>query len=296
VNDYWLSLMLGIVEGVTEFIPVSSTAHLRITEALLHVSLADDYWKMYSIVIQLGAVLCLPIYFRHRIAGFLRTFPGGVRGDRTVLTHPLALVLAAFVVTAVPGFLLAKLIGKQLEDLVVMGSALVLGGVVMWIVDARNARAEAAGPAHATVVRTWSMDDMTLGQAAWIGACQLVSAVFPGTSRSMSTIAGAQLAGISRAAALEFSFFLSLPTMAAATGYDLLKVLLGAGAEPVGLARIDAHGWIVLGIGFGVSFAVAYLSVAWLMSWVRRHGFVSFAIYRLAVGGLLLLWLARLGS
>jgi len=116
------------------------------------------------------------------------------------------------------------------------------------------------------------MEDMSLGQAIWIGACQILSAVFPGTSRSMSTIAGGQLAGMSRAAALEFSFFLSIPTMVAATGYDLLKSLMGKTANPIGVPNIDAHGWVVLAIGFVVSFVVAYGSVAWLMSWVRRRG------------------------
>src|SRR6266850_1628212 len=120
MNDYLLSVLLGIVEGLTEFLPVSSTAHLRITEALLHLQLSDPYWKMYSIVIQLGAILTLPIYFRARIAKFLSTFPKGERGDRTVLTHPLSLVMIAFVVTAVPAFLLKKKISLNLEDLHVM--------------------------------------------------------------------------------------------------------------------------------------------------------------------------------
>src|SRR5215469_15016642 len=101
-DDYVLSVILGIVEGLTEFIPVSSTAHLRLFEALLHIDLSSGYWKMYSIVIQLGAILTLPIYFRERIAKFLSTFPKGERGDRTIWTHPLSLVLVAFVVTAIP--------------------------------------------------------------------------------------------------------------------------------------------------------------------------------------------------
>ena len=121
MNDYLLSLVLGVVEGVTEFLPVSSTAHLRIAESLLHVSLSDGYWKMYSIVIQLGAILCLPVYFRERIAKFLSTFPSGERGDRNVLTHPLGLTMVAFVVTAIPSYLLTKVIGKNLESLYVMG-------------------------------------------------------------------------------------------------------------------------------------------------------------------------------
>src|SRR3974390_5828 len=131
MNSYVLSLLLGIVEGLTEFIPVSSTAHLRITEALLHVSLSDGYWKMYSIVIQLGAILCLPVYFRERILKFLSTFPNGERGDKTILTHPLSLTAVAFVVTAIPAFLLTKVIGKNLGNLNVIGLSLLIGGTVL---------------------------------------------------------------------------------------------------------------------------------------------------------------------
>src|SRR6202521_736385 len=145
MHDYLLSLILGIVEGLTEFLPVSSTAHLRICEALLHISLSDGYWKMYTIVIQLGAILCLPVYFRERIAQLLSTFPRGERGDRTPLTHPLGLTMVAFVVTAIPAFLLTKIIGKHLENLHIIGWSLLIGGVVMWIVDALNAKSEAAG-------------------------------------------------------------------------------------------------------------------------------------------------------
>jgi len=295
LNDYLLSLLLGIVEGLTEFLPVSSTAHLRISEALLHISLSDGYWKMYTIVIQLGAILCLPVYFRERIARFLSTFPHGERGDRTLLTHPLGLTIAAFVVTAIPAFLFTKIIGKHLESLTIMGTALLVGGVVMWLVDAMNAKSEAAGPgASQSRIHTWKMEDMSLGQAIWIGACQIFSAVFPGTSRSMSTIAAGQIAGMSRASALEFSFFLSIPTMVVATLYDLLKSLRGKGVNPIGVSQIDTHGWIVLAIGFGVSFIVAYASVAWFMGYVRKHGFVPFAVYRIIVGALVLAFAARL--
>jgi undecaprenyl-diphosphatase len=297
LNDYLLSLVLGIVEGLTEFLPVSSTAHLRLSEALLHISLSDGYWKMYSIVIQLGAILCLPVYFRHRIASFLSTFPRGERGDRTPLTHPLGLVAAAFVVTAIPSFLLTKVIGKHLENLYIIGWSLLIGGIVMWIVDAMNAKSEDAGPSAAgSRIHTWKMEDMSLGQALWIGFCQIFSAVFPGTSRSMSTIAGGQVAGMSRASALEFSFFLSIPTMVVATGYTLLKSVMGKGENPIGVSQIDAHGWIVLAIGFAVSFLVAYASVAWFMAYVRKHGFAPFAIYRIIVGTLVLVFAARLAG
>ena len=297
MNDYLLSLILGIVEGLTEFLPVSSTAHLRICEALLHISLSDGYWKMYTIVIQLGAILCLPFYFRERIAKLLSTFPRGERGDRTALTHPLGLTVVAFVVTAIPAFLLTKVIGKHLESLTIMGTALLLGGIVMWIVDAMNSSSEVAGPsAGGGRIHTWKMESMSLAQAVWIGACQILSAVFPGTSRSMSTIAAGQLAGMSRASALEFSFFLSIPTMVVATCYDLLKSLRGQGANPIGVSQIDAHGWIVLAIGFVVSFIVAYASVAWFMGYVRKRGFAPFAVYRIIVGGLVLAFASRLAG
>jgi undecaprenyl-diphosphatase len=248
---------------------------------------------MYTIVIQLGAILCLPIYFRARIAKFLSTFPHGEKGDRTALTHPLGLTIIAFVVTAIPAFLLTKVIGKHLESLTIMGTSLLVGGIVMWIVDARNSAAEKQGPAGNSRIHTWSMEMMSLGQAVWIGACQILSAVFPGTSRSMSTIAAGQLAGMSRASALEFSFFLSIPTMVVATCYDLLKSLRGKGANPIGVSQIDVHGWVVLAIGFVVSFLVAYAAVTWFMAWVRRRGFAPFAVYRIVVGALVLVFLAH---
>ena len=295
MNDYLLSLILGIVEGLTEFLPVSSTAHLRLSELLLHISLSDGYWKMYSIVIQLGAILCLPVYFWGRIQRFLSTFPGGESGRRTALTHPLGLTTIAFVVTAIPSFLLTKVIGKHLENILIIGWSLLIGGIVMWVVDALNAKSEAAGPgAPESRIHTWKMEDMSLMQAIWIGFCQIFSAVFPGTSRSMSTIVAGQLAGMSRAAALEFSFFISMPTMAAATIYTLLKSLRGKGENPIGVSQIDAHGWIVLAIGFVVSFMVAYGSVAWFMAYVRKHGFTWFAVYRIVVGALVIAFAARL--
>jgi undecaprenyl-diphosphatase len=286
MNDFILSIFLGIVEGLTEFLPVSSTAHLRIAEALLHVDLHDGFWKMYTIVIQLGAILALPVYFRHRIVQFMRTFPAGERGDRTIFTHPLSLILFAFIVTAIPAWALTKQIGKNLESLWVMAFALLIGGIVMWIVDAIFTRP-----------RVTHMEEMSLPQAIWIGAAQILSAVFPGTSRSMSTIAAGQVAGMSRPAALEFSFFLSMPTMIVATGYDFLKTVRPHGHEGVAqdLAPLamNGHQWIVLAIGFVVSFIVALGVVAWFMHWVRQRGFAPFAIYRIILGAVILTLLWR---
>ena len=288
MNTYILAFILGVVEGLTEFLPVSSTAHLRISEALLGIDLGNGYWKMFSIVIQLGAILCLPIYFRRRIADFFSTFPNGKRGDRTVLTHPVSLTLIAFVCTAGPAFLLTKVIGKHLESLTIMGWSLVIGGIVMWVVDFLYDR-------KVIGLRTDDMDQMSLGQAVWIGLCQITSAVFPGTSRSMSTIAAGQLAGMSRSAALEFSFFLSIPTMVVATCYEAFKTMLPHhGVAPIGAGPANPEQWITLAIGFIVSFIVAYVVVAWFMRWVRQHGFVPFAVWRLLVGAGVLLWMTRM--
>lgn len=289
MNDYTLSFVLGIIEGLTEFLPVSSTAHLRLSEVVLGIHLDDPFWKMYTIVIQLGAILCLPIYFRSRIAKFLSTFPRGERGDRTWLSHPLTLVLVAFVVTAGPSWLLHKKIGANLESLLVMGWSLLIGGIVMWVVDARYGNPPAGG--H---FKTEHMEDMSVLQAIWIGFCQIASAVFPGTSRSMSTIAAGQLVGTSRASALEFSFFLSMPTMAAATLYELYKTLKAhAGETALGRMPVNSQEWITLIIGFVVSFVVAWGVVAWFMHWVRRRGFAPFALYRIVVGATVLIWVLK---
>ncbi len=296
MNVYLLSILLGIIEGMTEFLPVSSTAHLRLAEAFLGVDLQNGYWKMYTIVIQLGAILCLPLYFRSRIAEFVSTFPQGRDGKHSVANHPLTLTAAAFLCTAVPAFLLTKLIGKNLESVRVMAAALVIGGVVMWVVDALYCPPPDSprGRAGTGRFRTEDVNEMSLGQAVWIGACQTLSAVFPGTSRSMATIAAGQIAGMSRPSALEFSFFLSIPTMLAATGYDLFKSFRHRpGAEPIGVAPANAQEWLVLAIGFVLSFVVAYLVVAWFMQWVRKRGFTPFAVYRIALGILVFAWLAR---
>jgi undecaprenyl-diphosphatase len=283
MQEYLLSVFLGVVEGLTEFLPVSSTAHLRICEALLHIDLHDGFWKMYTIVIQLGAIMALPVYFWHRILQFVRTFPKGERGDRTIFTHPLSLTLIAFVVTAVPAWALTKQIGKNLENLWVMALALLIGGIVMWIVDVVFTRP-----------RTMQMNEMTLPQAVWIGAAQILSAIFPGTSRSMSTIAAGQVAGLSRPAALEFSFFLSMPTMVVATGFDFLKTVMPHHHEAdIAPLTMNSHAWVVLAIGFIVSFIVALGVVAWFMNWVRARGFVPFAIYRIVLGIALLTLLMR---
>lgn len=262
------AVVLGIVEGLTEFLPVSSTAHIRIAQSLLDQDIGSEYWKMFAIVIQLGAILAVVVYFWKRLSRFIASYPRGVRGDRKWWNHPLALVMISFAVTAGPCFLIDKKIGEHLENFRMMAAALIVGGVLMWIVDRRFSR-------HAAIEH---MEDMKLQQAIVIGLAQILAAAFPGTSRSMATIAGGQVMGLTRSAALEFSFFLSIPVMCAATGFKLFKFMLDSPTS------MTPQQWTVLSIGFGVSFAVALAVIAWFMQWVRRHGFLPFAVYRIVAG------------
>ena len=289
MNPYIQSILLGIVEGLTEFLPVSSTAHLRIAEALMKIPLDDAYWSMYTIVIQLGAILALLLLFLGRIVEFFRTFPKGENGTRTWQNHPISLTFIAFAITSAPSLLLHKLSEENLKHLDRIAIALLLGGILMWIIDSWSNRHEP---------NTLDVEDMSLGQAIWIGLCQSLSAIFPGTSRSMSTIAAGQMVGLDRPAALEFSFLLSIPTMMAATCWDLLKEIhpskaaLAAGTAAAHVT-MNSERWIVLLIGLVVSFIVALGVVEWFLMWVRKHGFTMFAIYRIILGVALLIWGAK---
>jgi undecaprenyl-diphosphatase len=250
LNEYFQSVLLGIVEGLTEFLPVSSTAHLRITEALMKIPLDNPYWKMYTIVI------------------------------RTWLNHPISLTAIAFICTSVPALLLHKWSEKNLGSLQAIALALLIGGIVMWAVDVWASHREAS---------THDVEQMSLPQAIWIGLCQTLSAVFPGTSRSMSTIAAGQLVSLDRPAALEFSFLVSIPTMIAATAWDLVKEIHPTHGEAAHVV-MTADNWVVLLIGFVVSFIVALGVVEWFLFWVRKHGFTMFAVYRILLGIALLLF------
>ncbi len=266
------AILLGVVEGLTEFLPVSSTAHLRIAQELIGQDLESGYWKMFAVVIQFGAILAVVAYFWKRILGFLRSHPLLAGASKATgssdaeskgslsnrwWTHPVSLVLISFVVTAVPCFIIDNKIGDNLESPKIMGWALLVGGVVMLVIDR----------VFENRATTKSLDKMSLGQAIFIGFTQIFSAAFPGTSRSMATIAGGQVMGLDRATALEFSFFLSIPVMMAASSFKLLQFIR---KSPEGL---DSHQMVVLAIGFVVSFLVAWVVIAWFMGWVRRRGF-----------------------
>jgi undecaprenyl-diphosphatase len=273
MSEYVLAAILGVVEGITEFLPISSTAHLRIAQHFLGISLDDEFWKLFAIFIQLGAILAVAVLLRARLSSFFRDAlsPDFYRqGLAKIAAHPIFLIVVAFLATAIPAFLFKKVIGDNLESITVMAAAMAVGGVLMIVIDA-----------YASNGRTDSLEGMRWPQALAIGICQVFSAIFPGTSRSMSTIAGGELVGLNRATAVEFSFLVSIPIMIVATLYDLLKYLKAA---PAGL---DAHQTGLLAVGFLLSFVVGYAVVAWFLGYVRRRGFFLFGLYRIALGALL---------
>jgi len=241
-------------------------------------------------VIQLGAIFALTLLFLGRIVEFMRTFPKGENGDRTWYNHPISLTFIAFACTSGPALLLHKWSDQHLGSLTVMAVALLVGGIVMWGIDYW---AEGRDP------EVTEIEQMTIFQAIWIGLCQSLSAIFPGTSRSMSTIAAGQLVSLDRPTALAFSFLLSIPTMFAATCWDLLKEIRPSKAAlAAGLAEphvvMNTERWIVLAIGLAVSFIVALGVVEWFLQWVRKHGFALFALYRILLGIALLIWGAKI--
>lgn len=328
MNDFLLAAIIGLVEGLTEFLPVSSTAHIQLTQWIIRgqAGLNDPFWKLFAVAIQLPAVLAVVIYFWARILQFVRSYFSSMSiAER--LRHPVSLVLIATVVTGIPAKLLKHVIKDHLASVWIIGGALILGGIVMGIVDtiygrreralltdAQAARAadqpvdartpfdtvaetatESAPPLAVPIVT--KLEQMTILQAVWIGAVQILSAVFPGTSRSMSTIAAGQIANLTRAVALEFSFFLSIPIMAAAFVFDMKDSLTKPTPEkpnPEYIGRaLTSHDHLVLMTGSIVSFIVALAVIAWFMTWVRKRGFMPFAVYRVIIGIIVLSMAAR---
>ncbi|MBV8878230.1 MAG: undecaprenyl-diphosphate phosphatase [Gammaproteobacteria bacterium] len=255
MTDTLNTVILGIVEGITEFLPISSTGHLLIAERWL-----GERSELFNVAIQAGAILAIVLIYRRRLWALV------TRLDDPANRDYLAKLLVAFLITATGGFIATRLGWKLPESLLPIALATLIGGVLILIIEAY-----VAGRPQTSVV-TWNV-------AVWVGACQILAAVFPGTSRSASTIFAAMLAGLTlRPAATEFAFLVGIPTMFAATGYELLKTRGQAGSED----------WNALLLGFVVSLIVAFIAVKWLLRYVQSHRFTVFAWYRIALGSALL--------
>lgn len=253
------AIILGIVEGVTEFLPISSTGHLILTSKLLGIA-DSDFLKSFEIAIQLGAILAVVVLYWRRFLpkrSMETTAFGGV-------PPTAAKVLVAFLPTAIIGFLLYKILKTYLlGNAILVVWVLFLGGVALIVFELWHVR------------RTHQAQPLTYRNSFLTGLAQAL-AIIPGISRSGATIVAGLLLGISREAIVEFSFLLAVPTMAAATAYDLYK---SAGSFSLG----EFH---ILAIGFIVSFFVAMASIKWLLYFIKNHSFISFGVYRIVVAGL----------
>ena len=277
MSDSIAALLLGIIEGITEFLPVSSTGHLLIAEHWLGARS-----ELFNIAIQAGAILAVVAIYRRRLWDLLLGFlghrspashdPAGIAlGPAQARSYALKLLLS-FAVTAVGGLLVKKL-GWELPDSVrPIAWALVVGAI--WMLVAEQLAALRARREGERTAISWTT-------AVLVGVAQVVAGVFPGTSRSAATIFVALLAGTtSRAAATEFAFLVGIPTMFAATGYELLS-MLKRGA-------IGSEDWTALAIAFVASTITAFIAVKWLLRYIQSHRFTAFALYRFALGAALL--------
>jgi undecaprenyl-diphosphatase len=261
VNDWLAALLLGVIEGLTEFLPISSTGHLLIAQEWL-----GRRSDLFNVAIQSGAIVAVCAVYRERIGGLLHGWQQAAE-RRYVLQ-----IASAFLITAVLG-LAAKLAGAELPETVApIAIALILGGLAIFAVEAWAQRQTARA-------------DVTWAVVVAVGVAQVVAGVFPGTSRSAAAIFAAMLAGLTlRPRAAEFAFLVGIPTMFAATGYELLKVLASPGATA-------AEPWGQLLLAFGVSALTGFAAVKWLLGYIAHHSFVPFGYYRIALGGALLLLL-----
>lgn len=244
--DIFHAIILGIIEGVTEFLPVSSTGHMIIASHLMRIP-STEFLKTFEIAIQLGAILAVAgLYWRT----FLLDWEIGLK------------VFTAFIPTAVIGFILYKLVKYYLMgNAWVVVAALFFGGVVIILFEKFYKSKE---------VEIKQMSQITYPQAMLIGLCQSV-AVVPGVSRSAATILGGLVLGVSRKTIVEFSFLLAVPTMLAATILDIMKTE----------ANLNSREWGVLAIGFVIAFIVAWASVKYFLSYIQKHDFTAFGIYRI---------------
>ena len=262
------AILFGIVEGITEWLPVSSTGHLILLDEFIRLKVSAEFYEMFEVVIQLGAILAVIVLFFHKLWPFSAKKSAAEKKDTWNLWFK---VIVAVIPSAVLGLLLDDWMDANLYNYVVVAIALVFYGVAFMLVEKRNAGKNFA------VNSVYEIDYKT---ALLIGAFQVLSLI-PGTSRSGSTILGAILLGVARPAGAEFSFFLAIPTMLGASALKLLKYLL-EGLLPT------ANEIAVLIVGCIVSFLVSLLVIKVLMDYVRRHSFSVFGVYRIVLGAAVL--------
>lgn len=264
------TVLLGIVEGITEWLPISSTGHLILLNNFVTLNVSDAFWEMFEVVIQLGAILAVVVLFWKRLWPFGSKKTSYQKRDTWSMWFK---IIVAVIPSAVVGFLLDDWFNAHFYNYITVAIALIVYGVIFILIEKRN---------KDKVAKINSISEITYKDALFIGAFQILS-IIPGTSRSGSTIIGAMLLGLSRPVAAEFSFFLAIPTM---VGASLLKIVKFAGAgEAVNMQEI-----IILLLGCVVAFVVSLLTIRFLMDFVRRHTFSAFGVYRIILGAAVVLY------
>lgn len=282
MNDYIIAVILGIVEGLTEFLPVSSTGHLIIVNSFLGFENDADFAfaNRFNFIIQLGAIFSVVIYFWNRLQPFAKS-----DSEKSKIFSIWKRAMVGFIPAAILGYLLNDFMDEHLLNIQVVAAMLFIGGVALIILERRKSK-------EATFTET---DKLPYRTALWIGLFQCLAMV-PGTSRSAATIIGAMLLGSSRTLAAEFSFFLALPTMVAASGYSIFKPYIKGfinslkGKEEVAqtLAPLTTHQMIVTAIGFVVSFFVAWGVISIFMKFIQSRDFGVFGWYRVVLSVILI--------
>lgn len=264
------AILFGIVEGITEWLPISSTGHMILLDELVKLRVSAEFYEMFQVVIQLGAILAVILLFFHKLNPFSPKKDVAARNQTWQLWFK---VVVAVLPSAVIGLLLDDWMDAHFYNYIVVAITLVAYGVAFLYLE--------RGEKTAQISNVYDIDYRT---AVLIGAFQCL-ALIPGTSRSGSTILGAIILGVARPAGAEFSFFLAIPTMLGASALKLMKFMLsGVGATSTEIA--------LLAIGCVVSLVVSLLVIRGLMEYVRKHSFASFGIYRIVLGGIILLWFA----
>lgn len=271
------AVLFGIVEGVTEWLPISSTGHLILLNEFITLNVSDEFRSMFDVVIQLGAILAVIVLFFHKLNPFS---PRKTEGEKKQTWQLWFKVIAAIIPSGIVGVLFDDWMEAHFHNATVVSIALIIYGVAFILVERRNAR-RVGGK---TVEDVYAIDYKT---ALLIGCFQCLSLI-PGTSRSGSTILGAILIGVGRSAGAEFSFFMAIPTMLGASAIKGLKFLLS------GVAATGTEIGVLI-VGCVVSFVVSLLVIRGLMEYVRRHSFSAFGVYRIILGVVVLVYFALAG-
>ena len=273
--EIFKAIILGIIEGITEWLPVSSTGHMILVDEFLKLDASEGFKELFFVVIQLGAILSVPVLFFNKLNPFGKT--KGEEEKKKVLSL-WGKVLIGVAPAGVIGVLLDDWFDEHFYNYVIVALALIIYGIVFIVIEKMR---KAKNDDSFTVNDVY---DLTYKDAVKIGLFQVLSLI-PGTSRSGSTIIGGMLSGVSRSASAEFSFFMAIPVMLGASALKILKFLLA------GLAMTSLEIWILIA-GIVVSFAVSLTSIKFLMEFVRKHDFSAFGIYRIVLGALVLMYFA----